>query len=261
MRMLWRTLSFALVPAIALVTSAHSQSLSFQPQRVVLSGRANTESMTLTNSGKQEATYRVELLELIYKDDGSASFATFAPSGFPSARPFVRFSPSQVRLAPGESQKVNILVRTPAELAAGEYRIHARFAQIPSAVEAKGGGGKTVAGVVGLSEAIAIPVIIRRGQTSAQGSISSIKVVSDKLASLDLKLSRTGNASLYTNLILKDQAGKVAAEVKGVALPVPNAFRRYFFPLGKLSPGALGGHTLEMVDHDTGAVIDKKPVK
>jgi hypothetical protein len=63
---------------------------------------------------------------------------------------------------------------------------------------------------------------------------------------------------------LKDVAGKVAHEVKGVAVPVPNQQRRFVFQLNdKVTPAQVksGGYTLEMVDHDTGAVIDKKPVK
>ena len=246
--------------------AVEAQTLSFRPQRIVIDGRTSTASLTLSNGGKSEASYRIELVDVIYNADGSVTQSQTTPAGHPSAKNLIRFSPSQVRLGPGQQQAVRILVRPPEGLAAGEYRVHAVLHQLPdvSNVKVSAAPKGQVTGVLGIEQAVAIPVIVRRGQTSATGTISAMKVVDGKPLKLDLSLARDGNRSLYTNLLLKDKAGAVAAEVKGVAVPVPNKTRRFFFALNeKVSPAALkaGGYTLEMVDHDTGAVIDKKPVK
>ena len=93
-------------------------SLSFSPQRVVMEDRTNTTTLRLSNSGDKAATFRVSLSDVIYKDDGSIQHLDAPPPGFPSARPFVRFSPSQVRLNPGESQNVRILLQSPQNIPA-----------------------------------------------------------------------------------------------------------------------------------------------
>lgn len=251
--------------AVATPRTTSAQSLAFSPQRVVMDARAGNASLTLTNTGKRQESYRVELVDMIYHDDGRVAQTQKAPPGYPSAKELIRFSPSQVRLGAGESQKIRILLKTQDRLADGEYRVHAVLRQLPNVTDVKVGksSDKAIAGVLGVEQAIAIPVIVRRGQTSATGKIASLKIVEGKISGIDLQLGRNGNRSLYTNLILRDKAGAVVSEVKGVAVPVPNATRRFVFQLAKVAPASVkaGGYTLEMVDHDTGAVIDKKPVR
>jgi hypothetical protein len=247
-----------------LAASAQAQTLAFKPQRIVMDARVGSSSLDLTNSGKQVESYRVELVDMIYQDDGKVVPATKTPAGFPSAKELIRFSPNQIRLEPGESQTVRILLKSP-QLADGEYRVHAVLRQLPNVSKVKEPAkGNTVAGVIGVEQSVAIAVIIRRGATSATGTIAGMKIVDGKPGQLDLSLSRVGNRSLYTNLFIKNKAGAVVHEIKGVAVPVPNKTRRLLLGLtDKATPAALrgGGYTIEMVDHDTGAVIDKKPVK
>lgn len=250
--------TFGVVPAAA-------QTLTFLPQRVVMDARTATTSLSLTNSGKSAETYRIELVDVVYKDDGKIEHAQKTPPGHPSAKELIRFSPSQIRLNAGETQTVRILLKPGPQLADGEYRVHAVLRQLPNVTAVKEPTKpNVVAGVIGIEQSVAIPVIIRRGATSATGTIAAMKVVDGKPGTIDLSLAREGNRSLYTNLLLKDKSGAVVAETKGVAVPVPNKTRRFFFNLNdKATPAAVraGGYTLEMVDHDTGAVIDKKPVK
>ena len=229
-----------------------------------MDARAGTASLTMTNTGQRAESYRIELVDMIYRDDGKVVPSAKPPAGYPSAKNIVRFSPSQVRLEAGQAQTVRILLRTQERLPDGEYRVHAVLKQLPNVTTTKPAEvKKAVAGVIGVEQGVAIPVIVRRGVTSGFGKIASIQIVDSKSAALDLQLARTGNQSLYTNLLIKDQGGKLAEQIKGVALPVPNPTRRFFFPLRDVTSAKLraGGYTLEMVDHDTGAVIDKKPVK
>lgn len=258
----------ATLASAALVGPAAAQSLSFKPQRIVLDAKSSTASLSLTNTGQQAETFRIELVDMVYQDDGKVVPATKTPAGHPSAKDFVRFSPSQVRLEPGETQTVRLLVRAPETLPDGEYRVHAVMRQLPNVTAVKPAlNPNVVAGAIGIEQGVAIPVIIRRGQTTATGSIDAVKVVDAKAGTpgqLDLWLARQGNRSLYTNLVIKDKAGAVIFETKGVAVPVPNTKRRFLMPLtDKATPAALrsGTFTLEMIDHDSGAVIDRKPIR
>jgi Pili and flagellar-assembly chaperone, PapD N-terminal domain len=256
-----------LVASMVMAGDTLAQSLTFRPQRIVLDARAGTSSLQLTNTGKDSGSYRVELVDMIYQDDGKVVQATKAPAGYPSAKEMIRFSPSQIRLEPGETQTVRILIKPEAVNADGEYRVHAVLRQLPDVAHVKEPvkGLSTVAGVIGIEQSVAIPVIIRRGTAPALGSIVSLKIVDGKPGRLDMSLGRSGNQSIYSILRIKDKSGAVVNEVKGVAVPVPNKTRRFLFPLNDKSTAASlrsGGFTVEFSDHDNSqAVLDKKPIR
>ncbi len=242
---------------------ALAQSLGFSPQRVVIEGRDRSASLALTNRGEKTSTFRVELVDLIYQPDGGTEEVADTPPGYPSAKPHVRFSPRQVRLAPGETQNVRILVRGLKSSDVGEYRVHARLAALPdvSGVQASAAIEGAVAGVVGVAQAVAIPIIVRRGDVSATGRIASVRRSADG-RTLDMVLARSGNRSLYTDLVARAPDGSEAARIKGIALPVPNAERRFFFRSSQIPTSTLlsGGYTMELVDRDTGEVLDRKAI-
>ena len=259
----WTAVMTGLATVVVALPAA-AQSLGFQPQRVVMDAKTVNAALTLTNKSDKAGSYRVELIDMIYRDDGSVVPAQITPPGYPSAKSLIRFSPSQIRLDAGETQTVRVLIKGADTLATGEYRVHAVLRQLPEVQSPKAPRNPAVlAGVIGIESSVAIPVIIRRGTTNATGSIASAKIATGKTPGLDLQLSRNGNRSLYTTLLLKNVGGKIAAEIKGVAVPVPNAQRRFLWPLDAKLAGALngGGYTVEMVDHDTLAVIDTKTVR
>lgn len=258
--------AFAVIACmVACAASASAQSLSVQPQRIILDARVGNSALSLTNTSERAGSFRVEFVDYIYQDDGKVVPTDKVPAGYPSAKGLVRFSPSQVQLAPGETQTVRILFKRQAGLADGEYRVHAVLRRLPDISRVKNTATEStvVSGVIGIEQSIAVPVIVRQGQTAATGSIAAVKVSGGKQAHLDVQLARSGTRSLYTNLVIKDGAGAVLQEVKGIAVPVPNRVRRIDLMIKPELAGVLssGGHTLELVDHDSGSVIDRKPIK
>jgi hypothetical protein len=240
--------------------------LGFSPQRVIMDSRARSASLTLTNRGKSTASYRIEMVDVIYQSNGRVKHVRKAPAGFPSAKRYIRFSPRQVRLRPGQSQTIRVLLRRKArKLPAGEYRVHALLRTLPDVSKLKVPKPRAgaVAGVIGVAQAVALPIIVRRGKTQATGRIAALKVKGGRIAKLDLHLARQGNRSLYTDLKLKNRAGKQVNIVKGVAVPVPNRQRRYLFAVPGISSKALrsGGYILEMVDHASGKVYSAVKVR
>lgn len=234
---------------------AAGPSLSYSPQRIIMGDRERTVTLRLSNRGDETGVYRVDMSDVIYNDDGSISHARTVPPGFPSARPFIRFSPRQVRLAPGESQIVRVLARTPADLPSGEYRVHAVLRQLPNVGGNQPSSGAVVSGGVGISQGVALPILIQRGDTSARGGLRSAV---RNGGTVDLTLWREGNRSLYVDLAA--YRGAVSPEtrvgfVRGVAVPVPNLTRRY--ALG-VDQGAIGTPLIiQMIDHYSGDVIDQ----
>ena len=250
---------------ISVFNSAQAQ-LRFSPQRIVIQDRQRTARLTLTNSGSKTASYRIEMVDILYQDNGRVREAKKLPKNYPTARSILRFSPRQVRLRPGESQTVRLLVRHTRGLADGEYRVHAKLRKLPdvSKIETPTRNDGKISGTVGVNQSVAIAVIVRRGKTHAEGYIQSMELQTKKGSptTLDLRLGRTGNRSLYTDLVLRNAKGKLIQQVKGIAIPVPNAWRRYFFRLPNLTRRkiASGKYYLELLDRDTGKLLDKKRV-
>lgn len=221
--------------------------------------RDRTATLRLTNRGDKSATYRISLSDVIYKNDGTIEHKKVTPAGFPSARPFVRFSPRQVRLTPGESQRVRILLKNSNNIPNGEYRIHAVLSKIPEINNGKAqipAKNNIVSGSLGLSQAVAIPVIIQRGEVTSNAVISSAKRVG---GSLHIMLSRSGSYSAYTNIEIFSVTGKRAALVKGIAVPVPNRQRLIKI---KLNDGASHPpYRIVVKDHDSGKIFAEKTVQ
>lgn len=241
-------------------TAYANASLGFSPQRVVMEDRTRTTSLRLTNRGDKTGTFRISLSDVIYNVDGSVKHVKTPPAGFPSAKSFVRFSPRQVRLAPGETQRVRVLLKS-SQLAAGEYRIHAVMQQIPEAdsfEKSVNKDSKAVSGKIGMVQAVAIPIIVRRGETSVKGGITSANRTGGKL---NVSLWRTGNRSIYANLEVYagaiNEANKVTV-VRGVAVPVPNTKRT--IQITTKDQAKKPPYIIVVKDHDTGKIIDQKTV-
>lgn len=229
--------------------------LGYSPQRVLIGPRERSATLTLTNKGAAPASFRVGLKDVIYAEDGSIELVDEPPAGYPSARNHIRFSPSQVRLEPGESQRIRILVRT-RDLPEGEYRVHAHLMKLPDrATVAEDPTEGVVRGAAAISQAVAIPIILRRGETSAAGGIGSASFSQDRKA-LNVLLERSGNQSLYVDLKLFRAAapeGDPVGLLRGVAVPVPLTSRLIEFPLGE--PASPGEYSLEVVDSYDGQRI------
>jgi len=233
-------------------------SLAFSPQRIILAGTERATVLRLTNKGNKVGTFRISLVDLIYANDGSVKPAANVAKGFPTARPFVRFSPSQVRLRPGEAQNIRVLLKNSNSIPAGEHRVHVTMQEIPdisSSVTLKGKDKSIVATNHAIGQAVAIPLLVRRGTTSAMGAIQA---ASRTPKGVNLVLARSGNQSLYTNIEV--YSGSIAqrnliGSLKGVAVPVPNRQRALSIKVNKPSRQP---YIVVVKDHDSGEILSQR---
>lgn len=230
--------------------------LRFSPQRVVMEGHQKSATLSLTNRGDKAAVFRVSMSDVVYANDGSVKLLDAPPPGFPSARPYIRFSPSQVRLNPGESQSVRILLMSADKLPPGELRVHFSMAQLPDgpSLEDVSQNQNIAQMKMAIGQAVAIPIIVRRGETQAKGGVGAVRRTPQ---GLDVTLTRQGNRSLYTDVEV--YAGAVAPErqvgiIRGVAVPVPNPQRLVHVPLKGQ------GNILIVRDHDSNEVIAQRNI-
>lgn len=239
-----RTATLVLSLAAALCSMPVRAELSLFPTRVVMERNQRAAQVELMNRGSTPETYRIVLVNRRMTLDGEI-LPVEAPS--PDDRfadELLRYSPRQVTIPPGQSQTVRLLLRKPADLAAGEYRSHLQFDRVEdtsaaTSVEAVGsapaqGIGVVIRTLVGAS----IPVIVRHGATQVQVTVSELALERREgvpVPLLALQLKREGNRSVFGDLAVTfTPAGGRTIEVAkagGVAVYVPNAARRARVPL------------------------------
>ncbi|HYG61860.1 MAG TPA: hypothetical protein VEL74_04725 [Thermoanaerobaculia bacterium] len=218
--------SVAIFSAAVLAMPAHAGQVAIFPKRVVFSGGLRTAEVTLANQGKRPVTYRIELIEQRMTPAGMLETVT-APSGPRSPIDLVRYSPRQISVAPGAPQTVRLLLRTPADLPPGEYRVHLLCRALPDESE--------LADVAALAEneglavklipipAVSIPILIRHGDGLRASVRLSGLAFDPEARSLSFRLEREGGLSVYGDLtatLLPADGGpeQVIAQARGLAV-------------------------------------------
>jgi len=200
-----------LISILGFSLSSRAQSnLMIMPIRVVFEGNKQKEELNLANIGKDTAVYAISLVQKNMTEDGSFVNIEKIDSSQMSAEPYLRIFPRRVKLAPGETQVISLQFRRKPDMAAGEYRSHLYFRpekkntllgmenntdNDPTAVDVQ------ITPIFGIS----IAIIIRIGEVNVSASLSDLKLENRENAIQNLKLTinRTGNISLYGDVIIQ----------------------------------------------------------
>lgn len=247
------------------VNTGGAGDLLVAPTRVVLGGHARTAEILLNNKGTKEATYRISFAHIRMDDDGRYIELNDKAAQNPAlkfADAILRYSPHQVTLEPGETQVVKVMVRPSEGLADGEYCSHLLFRAVPDAsaghdVEAvKPEPGKISVRLIPIY-GVSIPVIVRRGNLSAQAKIGNARRSGQNIL---LTISRSGTESVYGDVIATEAAsGTVVGQLRGVAVPATNARRNVSVPLAAAAQGIVTVEYRQRTE-DGGKVLDKTSV-
>lgn len=226
--------SLALVCAAALSVPANAQGdLLVAPTRVMINSGGNAE-VVLSNIGDKPATYRISLELRRMEETGDFDEVAEADANATerAALDMVRFAPRRVTLLPGQPQAVRLSVRPPEGLPDGEYRVHMSFRAIPTPAAPDPAAPAEAAPTTGVTikltpiYGITIPVFVRKGQLEAQASITSARQVQfENQAFLEVDMGRTGQRSVYGELIGKTPRGEVLFSLRGIAV-YPEVNRR-----------------------------------
>ena len=224
------------------------------PTRLIFEGRTRSAELTLVNTGRETATYRIVFVQMRLTETGGLIEVDEAGPGELFADRLVRYSPRQVVLKPGEPQTVRLQLRKPAELATGEYRSHLVFRAVPAVAPAGTGGGAS-----GMSVSlvpiygVAVPILVRQGATAATARLHALEVraAQDGGRVLQFRLDRDGNRSVYGNFTATFQPAtgrpSVVAIMNGVAVYTPNPTRLLQLTLRPPPGVALRGGRLRLV--------------
>ena len=210
--------------------------LMIMPKRLVFDGSQRAQEINLINTGKDTAVYAISFVQYRMTQDGKFEQIDTPDDGQNFADDFLRYYPRRVSLGPNEAQTVRVQLTRTGNLENGEYRSHLYFRAIEEQtalgsenVEESDGISINIKTVFGIS----IPVIIRNGTSTTQVEISDVELGDneDETYALELKIKRSGNMSVYGNLVIEHvtEKGKTSEiqKIKGISVYTPNSSRNF----------------------------------
>ena len=214
---IWRRGALGALLALAGIAS-EAAAVSVYPTAVFIDSRTRTATLTLTNDG-----LRAEEIEIGFAfgiplaDEFGLVRVTFldsVSSTVPSLVPYIRAFPQRMRLEPGQTQVVRLLVQPPQGLADGEYwgRVMVASTGGQAPVEQRQGD---ITMQINIRTVIAIGVYYRSGQVETSLAVDEARAsLEEGRAQLFLSLDRGGNAAMIGRVVaeLVDPQGAVVAE-------------------------------------------------
>lgn len=207
------------------------------PHRLVFDGSKRSEVLNIANTGQDTARYVVSLIQYRMNEDGSFEQITEPDSGQRFADNFIRFFPRNVILGPNEAQTIKVQLSKTSQLEPGEYRSHFYFRAVPDekplGEEEAAAADSSITIQLQAIFGITIPVIIRKGESTAQVDISgsSFEMIDNQMPVLNLTFARSGNMSVYGNITVEhiglDGIRTQVGLVRGMAVYTPNKIRHF----------------------------------
>ena len=219
--------------------------LLIAPTRVIISQGGSTE-VILSNIGVDPATYRISVELRRMGEDGdftTVSEAEATPAE-QAALQMVTYAPRRISLLPGQPQAVRISIRPPAGLADGEYRVHLNFRAIPPALKPEAVTNPAAGVSIKLTPVygITIPVFIRRGRLEASATLANAHLVKAPTGNfVELDMTRSGQRSVYGELIGKSPRGQTLFNLRGIAVYAEITHRKVQIPLSAEQLAKLSG--------------------
>lgn len=236
-------IAYCLALLVSPLKSTAQGDLLVFPKRIVLDETKRSQSINLSNAGQDTARYTVSFVQIRMKEDGSFENITQPAPNQYFADAYLRIFPRKVILGPGEAQVVKIQLQKTDQMVPGEYRSHLYFRAVP---DVKPLGEKEIQkDTTSISVklipvfGITIPIIIRKGETTAMVSLSnlSFQKFNDSIPLLKMDFNRTGNISVYgdikVNLILPNGKTSKVGELDGFAVYTPGTKRNCKIELKK----------------------------
>ncbi len=213
------------------------------PKRLVFDETKKSQTINLSNDGKDTSRYIVSFIQVRMKEDGSFENITEPDPGQYFADPYLRIFPRKVVLGPKESQVIKVQLQKTEQMAPGEYRSHLYFRAIPDVKplgekEIKKEDASISVKLVPVF-GITIPIIIRKGETTAKVSLSNLtfQKFNDSIPLIKIDFNRSGNISVYgdikVNLVLANGKSTKVGEVDGFAVYTPGTLRKCKIELKK----------------------------
>ena len=225
----------AIASALAGLPARAQGDLLIAPTRVIISQGGSSE-VILSNIGSEPATYRIsaELRRMSEDGDFSAVTEAEATPAEQAALQMITYAPRRITLLPGQPQSVRISIRPPEGLPDGEYRAHLNFRAVPPALKPEATSAPAAGVSIKLTPVygITIPVFVRRGRLEASATLANAQLVTVPGGSyVELAMTRSGQRSVYGELIGKSARGETLFNLRGIAVYAEISHRMVHIPL------------------------------
>lgn len=198
------------------------------PTRVFINDGRNSSGISILNRSDETLVYTFEWERRVRSKDGKETFLlkdgeTY--DHYKPADPYLVFSPRRVVIEPGETQRVRIFARRPADMEPGEYRSHLKITSDSLEDPEKPNISEGFGGTLTIRPAMSIPVMLRTGKTVVDVKITGANIVREG----NVDVAKIGMANSSTRSIYGWSLFKCTKP--GVAEPVlakSNGFRLYY---------------------------------
>ena len=225
------------------------------PTRLTFDEKNRGGSIVVVNTSQNTVRYRLNLVDMTMSPDG-----VLKKSGEPtrnSAINFLRFSPKEITLSPGTSQKIRILSVIPLNYPDGEMRSHLEFEPMARTTTNKSSdeGQNVVSTNINVRLVVTIPIIVRVGNVFA-AAVMSDGSIEQKGSAIKVSIHREGNSSIRGDMFVHFKPANGGKSVlvgvsKGVAVYYPNPTRSILIGLQKnLSSLGEGDVEVQFVESD-----------
>lgn len=149
------------------------------PTRVVFGARDSYGLVTLANNGREVSTYKIGW-KFFRMQEGGVAYEPIGQSDLSyDVSEYIKFSPRQVTLQPGASQKIRLALRRPGDIPDGDFHVHLGISTVNDAdLGSYQDGEVSDDNVSGMSVKVnigyTIPVIVRSGKVDVSASVGRI---------------------------------------------------------------------------------------
>lgn len=218
------------------------------PQRVIFEKGQRIVEVLIANRGSNEEKYRISLVNRAMQENGQLKPTDSPAENEYFASEILRYSPRQITLEPKGTQKIRIMSRIKSSSPDGEYRSHLLVQEIPKAKEAENAGGNN--GEIGINVqavfGITVPIILRKGDLSAEVKLSTPKIVKvGDTTFLEIAVNRSGTKSIVGTLNVFTDSQKIGI-LKNVAVYLSTPRRIISVKLDPKSAKNLSGKNIRV---------------
>lgn len=225
------------------------QGLIITPKRVVFAKGERFVEVLIANRGNTPQKYRISVVNRAMQENGQLTETDKPANGEFFAKDVIKYSPRQVVLEAKESQKIKIMQRLKSDAPDGEYRSHLLVQEVPKAALPESVGAES-AGELGINIqaifGITLPIILRKGDLSAQVSLSNPKIqrMGDDTY-LNVDINRNGSKSVIGTANVFAESEKIGI-LKNIAVYMSTPIRNVSIKLDSDRAQSLSGKNIRI---------------
>lgn len=197
-----------LMLCLSLASIGANAEFSLDKYRIVLDDKQRRTDLRVYNTGQQFSSYRVQMVDMSMDEKGNLNKVdNFAHS----AKKLLRVGPRLAKnVTPQGYQKIRVRARGSKE--DGEFRTHLIIEELLPPYE-----GDVQGMILRPNFKIIIPIFVTTGELKAQVTADTFEF-NDKTQELTFMLHRTGNASVFGNIVFTNTKGEVVHRQNGIGI-------------------------------------------